>query len=79
MRNINNLTRSETTPAVEGIVTPATPFTEEERPRVSVLMPTFNQGSFICRALKSLLDQTMTQWEIVIVDDGSSDNTHKLI
>jgi len=52
---------------------------KEERPRVSVLMPTFNQAPFICSALKSLLDQTMTQWELVIVDDGSSDNTHKLV
>ncbi len=53
--------------------------TRESRPRVSVLMPTFNQTQFICSALKSLIDQTMTQWELVIVDDGSSDNTHKLV
>jgi len=42
-------------------------------------MPTYNQAPFICSALKSLLDQTMTRWELVIVDDGSSDNTPELV
>src|SRR2546430_250738 len=51
----------------------------EKGPRVSVLMPTFNQAQFICRALESLIKQTMTQWELVIVDDGSSDNTRQLV
>jgi len=53
--------------------------TRERGPRVSVLMPTFNQAQFICRALESLINQTMTQWELVIVDDGSPDNTRQLV
>ena len=51
----------------------------ETSPRVSVLMPTFQQASFIGRALKSLLDQTMADWELVIVDDGSPDETRAVV
>jgi glycosyltransferase involved in cell wall biosynthesis len=53
--------------------------TGEEKPLVSVLMPTFNQAPFIQRALSSLQDQTLTDWELVIVDDGSSDDTRARI
>lgn len=48
-------------------------------PKVSVLMPTFKQATFIRRALESVRAQTMTDWELVIVDDGSPDNTHELV
>ena len=51
----------------------------ESTPRVSVLMPTFKQAHFIQRALESLLAQTMTDWELLIVDDGSPDNTLAVI
>jgi hypothetical protein len=44
-------------------------------PRVSVLMPTFEQAHFIGRALGSLAAQSFTAWEAVIVDDGSLDHT----
>jgi len=51
-----------------------------ERPvRVSVLMPTFNQASFLSRALDSLGAQTLTDWELMIVDDGSTDDTAAVI
>lgn len=53
--------------------------TDEGSPLVSVLMPTFNQAAFIQRALSSLLAQTLTRWELVIVDDGSSDDTRARI
>lgn len=46
---------------------------------VSVLMPTFNQAAFISRALESLCHQTLIDWELVIVDDGSSDQTPEVI
>ncbi|BDT59850.1 hypothetical protein MasN3_33440 [Massilia varians] len=46
-----------------------------DSPRVSVIMPTFEQAAFIGRALDSLWAQTFTDWELVIVDDGSCDDT----
>jgi hypothetical protein len=44
-------------------------------PRVSVLMPTFEQAHFIRRALDSLAAQSFADWEAVIIDDGSLDHT----
>lgn len=48
-------------------------------PLVSVLMPTFNQSAFIRRALESLLAQSLIDWELVIVDDGSTDETPAIV
>lgn len=48
-------------------------------PRVSVMMPTFNQAAFIRRALESLFTQTLQEWELILVDDGSTDNTSDLL
>jgi len=45
------------------------------QPRVSVLVPTFEQAHFIARALASLQAQTLGDWEAVVVDDGSRDAT----
>jgi glycosyltransferase involved in cell wall biosynthesis len=42
---------------------------------VSVLMPTFKQAAFIRRAVESLRAQTLADWELVILDDGSPDDT----
>jgi hypothetical protein len=44
-------------------------------PLVSVLMPTCGQAHFIRRALDSLQAQSLTEWEAIIVDDGSLDDT----
>ena len=44
-------------------------------PRVSVLIPTYNYGSFLPAALESVLAQTYTDYEILVLDDGSSDHT----
>lgn len=43
--------------------------------RVSVLMPTYGQAHFIPRAVESLLAQSLADWELVVVDDGSPDGT----
>ncbi|MDQ4075779.1 MAG: glycosyltransferase family 2 protein [Chloroflexota bacterium] len=44
-------------------------------PRVSILMPTFDHARFIRRAIDSLLAQTLSEWELIVVDDGSTDET----
>jgi glycosyltransferase involved in cell wall biosynthesis len=48
-------------------------------PLISVLMPTHNQAALIGRALESLLAQTFSAWELVIVDDGSTDQTYTVV
>lgn len=45
----------------------------------SVIMPVYNQAYFIRRAISSLLRQTFTKWELIIIDDGSTDETAHLI
>ena len=45
----------------------------------SVLMPTFNQCAFIRRAISSLLQQTYSHWELIIINDGSTDATKNFI
>ena len=48
-------------------------------PRVSVVMPKFEQPHFIARALDSLLAQSVTDWELLIIDDGSQDATARIV
>lgn len=50
-----------------------------EQPKVSAIVPTYNSSPFIIETLESLLDQTLPLFEIIIVDDKSSDNTRQLI
>jgi glycosyltransferase involved in cell wall biosynthesis len=48
-------------------------------PLVSVLMPTHAHAHFICRAVESLLAQTLRHWELIVVDDGSPDDTRAAV
>jgi hypothetical protein len=48
-------------------------------PLVSVLMPSFEQAAFIGRALASLQGQTFGDWEALVVDDGSEDDTRAAV
>lgn len=47
-------------------------------PAVSVLLPVRNGGAFLRPALRSLLAQTMTDFEVIVLDDGSSDGSQQL-
>src|SRR5215210_4491543 len=42
-------------------------------------MPTFKQARFLRRAINSLLTQSLTDWELIVVDDGSPDDTQALL
>jgi glycosyltransferase involved in cell wall biosynthesis len=48
-------------------------------PKVSVILPTFNRADTIMRAIKSAQAQTFQDWELIVVDDGSTDGTAALI
>lgn len=45
----------------------------------SLIIPTYNRAGFILKTLQSVLNQTCKDFEIIIVDDGSTDNTQELI
>lgn len=49
------------------------------RPRISILMPVRNEATYLPAALGSLARQTLGTWELVVVDDGSSDNTPAIL
>ena len=42
---------------------------------ISIIIPAYNTGKYISRCLDSIIAQTFTDWEAIIVDDGSKDNT----
>ena len=48
-------------------------------PRVSIIVPVYNGATFIQTCLDSLLAQTLTDLEIIVVDDGSTDSTHAIL
>ena len=47
-------------------------------PLVSVLMPAFNAGRYLAESVESVRGQTFEDWELVVVDDGSSDDTGEI-
>lgn len=48
-------------------------------PRVSVIVPAYNQGRFLGDAIRSALAQTCADVEVIVVDDGSTDDTRKVV
>ena len=48
-------------------------------PHVSVIIPTYNRASLLGRSIKSVLSQTFQDFEIIVVDDASVDNTEEVV
>ena len=47
--------------------------------KISIILPTYNRANTLLRAVKSVQQQTFTDWELFILDDGSTDNTAQII
>jgi glycosyltransferase involved in cell wall biosynthesis len=50
-----------------------------EHPLVSIIIPAYNHGSYIRHAIESIINQTFSRWELIIIDDGSVDGTEKIV
>ncbi len=48
-------------------------------PKVSIIIPTYNSEKFLNRTIRSVVNQTYKDWELIIVDDYSTDNTRQII
>ena len=48
-------------------------------PRVSAIVPTFNSAQFLGRSISSALAQSYTDYEVIVVDDGSTDETREVV
>ncbi|AFZ45413.1 glycosyl transferase family 2 [Halothece sp. PCC 7418] len=48
-------------------------------PKVSVIIPTYNGSRYICQTIESVFNQSYLDWEVIVVDDGSTDATREIL
>jgi len=49
------------------------------KPFFSIILPTYNQSDFLKKSINSILSQTFQNWELLIIDNNSTDNTDNVI
>lgn len=49
------------------------------RPAVSIILPTFNRSGLLSNAIRSVINQSYKNWELLVIDDGSKDDTFNVI
>lgn len=47
--------------------------------KISIIMPTYNDENHIASSIQSVINQTYSNWELLIMDDGSKDNTEQVV
>ena len=47
--------------------------------QVDITMPLYNKADTVTRAIQSIRQQTFTEWKLIVVDDGSVDNTAEIV
>src|SRR5690606_3082381 len=52
---------------------------ERAMPKASIVIPAYNAGAYITRTLDSILSQSLEDFECLVIDDGSTDNTAELV
>ena len=49
-----------------------------QSPKISIIMGIYNCAETLSEAIDSILDQTFTDWELILCDDGSADKTYEV-
>ena len=49
------------------------------QPKITVYITNHNYGEYVVQAIESVLDQTFQDYELIIIDDGSTDNSRKIL
>jgi teichuronic acid biosynthesis glycosyltransferase TuaG len=53
--------------------------TADKHPMVSIIVPVYNREKKVLRAIKSIQDQSFTYWELILIDNASTDTTKQVI
>jgi len=53
--------------------------TKEQNPQVSVIVPSYNHEKYITQCIESIVNQTYENYELIVIDDGSKDNSRKIL
>ena len=52
---------------------------QSSKPLITVITPTYNRGEMVQTTIKSVINQTFENWELIVIDDGSTDNTEAAV